>query len=135
MKTGSTRARQHRRKERKVRRPATVAEKLAAMSDQQIARLLRGSHRLAHRRIRRRTKGPGWTAREDQLLGKWPDKRLGRFLGRTYKAVQGRRLKLGIRFAPRGRPWTPDEERLFDPSLTRRPIQRWIAQVAQQLGR
>src|SRR5207249_5735360 len=101
-----------------ARRPSTVAEKLARMSDRQIARLLRQSHKFGRRpRMSKPSMAPSkWTPAEDRLLGKWPDERLARFLGRTRKAVESRRLGLGIRYCPPGRRWTPHEERLLDPA-------------------
>src|SRR5947208_3451389 len=123
----------------KLQQTTTVAKKLAAMSDSEIARLVRGSHRLRPRRRPRRaragTQALRWTAAEERVLGKWPDKRLAHFLGRTAKAVQGRRLKLGIRFALAGRAWTEDEDRLLDPASAQGPLKRWTRQLARQLGR
>ena len=137
MKTTAKRLADPRRsKARKVRQPTPLADKLAAMSDREIARLLRASHRLTRRRpARRRAKAPNWTPGEDRLLGKWPDKRVARFLGRTLKGVEGRRLKLGIRFCSPPPPWTPEEERLLDPAAARGPIRKWTRQLARQLGR
>ena len=104
------------------------------MSDQEIARLLRKSHRRATGRKNAAPGGnpPKWTAAEDRLLGKWPDDRVARFLGRTEKAVEGRRLRLGIRFSAPPPRWTPEEERLLDPAAAggKRTIE-----LARQLGR
>ncbi len=115
---------------------AAVAKKLAAMSEKTIARLLRRSHRLVRRPAKPgRTSSPPWAAREDELLGKWPDERLARFLGRTRKAVQGRRHKLRILYAPPGRRWTAEEERLLDPRAASGPSRKRTGELARQLDR
>jgi len=124
-------------KERTARQPATIAAKLATLSDREINRLLRRSSRslLRRRPAGRRTRAPNWTEAEDRLLGTWPDERLARFLDRTLKAVQTRRLKQGIRFGSPPPRWTADEKRLLDPALARGPIRKWTGEVARRLGR
>ena len=117
-------------------RRSSLTKKLAAMSDQKIARLLRRSHQLDHRQpASRRKSAPKWTAAEDRLLGKWPDERVARFLGRPVKGVQSRRLKLGIRFASPAPRWKPEEERLLDPTAAPGPIRKWTGELSRRLGR
>jgi len=112
-----------------------LAEKLAGMSDQQIARLLRKSHRLPKHVRPARLASAKWSPREDELLGKWPDERLARFLGRTVKAVQIRRRVLRILYGKPSRRWTEEEVRLLDPALAKGPITPWTRRLARQLGR
>jgi hypothetical protein len=109
--------------------------KLAAMTDRQIARLLRKSYCLRKPAASRPKHAPKWSAREDELLGKWPDDRLARFLGRTKKAVEGRRQKLRILYSTPSRRWTKEEVRQLDRALVRGPIKTWTAQLARRLGR
>jgi hypothetical protein len=119
-----------------ARQQSIMAAKLAAMSNGKIARLLRQSHRLVPRRTVTVAKSAvRWTAAEDRLVGKWPDERLARFLGRTIKSVGARRLALGIRFAPSYPRWTAEEERLLDPALAEPPVKKWDALLARRLGR
>jgi hypothetical protein len=115
---------------------AQIAAKLAAMSGQKLARLLRVSHRLFGRA--RRDERPTitrWTPAEDRLLGKWPDERVARFLGRTPKAVEARRLKRHILYAKPGRRWSPEEDRRLDPATAKLPLAQWTRQLARELGR
>lgn len=124
-------------KVRAARQPASIAAKLATMSDHKINRLLRRSSRplLRRRPAGRRTRAPNWTEAEDRLLGTWPDERLARFLDRTVKAVESRRLKQGIRFVTPPPHWTAEEERLLDPRSARGPIKKWTVELARRLGR
>jgi hypothetical protein len=116
---------------------SSVTKKLAAMSDREIARLLRMPHQslLRRRPLNRRTRAPNWSESEDRLVGTWPDDRLARFLGRTSKAVGDRRQKLGILRMPKARPWTAEEDRLLDPAPARGSIKKWTAELAARLGR
>jgi hypothetical protein len=69
-----------------------------------------------------------WQPADDNLLGKYPDEDVARFLKVTPHSVKTRRGKLGIRIKnPKVRPWTPEEEELlgFKPD----------AEVAEALGR
>ncbi len=112
-----------------------MERKLAAMTDQQIARLLWKSHSFRKPFTLKLGRAPLWSPREDELLGKWPDDRVARFLGRTKKAVQGRRQKLRIFYSGPSCRWTNEEVRLLDPALARGPIKTWTAQLARRLGR
>ena len=115
---------------------SSLVNRLARMSDQTVARLLRQSHRLVRRRTAsRRSPVSRWSLAEDRLLGQWPDARVARFLGRTAKSVQSRRLKLGRRFASPARPWTEEEDRLIAPRNAQGPIKQWTGVLARRLGR
>ena len=111
-----------------------MEKKLAALTDEQIARLMRKSHFLK-RTPTKSKKAPAWTSREDELLGKWPDERVARFLDRTPKAVAGRRQALGILNGPSARRWTEEEMRLLEPSQMKGRLKQAVAQVAGQVGR
>ena len=125
-------------KTRKVHPAFEIARKLAAMSDREIARLLRKPElRPRRRRPSRRQQAPAWTVAKDQLLGKWPDVSVAHYLGRTLKGVQGRRQKLGL-IKQVHIPWTPEEIRLLDPAAdqgTRPPMDATARQYAGALGR
>jgi hypothetical protein len=51
---------------------------------------------------------------EDKLMGTMPDQELAMRLGRSHKAVEGRRIHLGIpKIDPRLHQWTPEEDALL----------------------
>lgn len=115
---------------------SAVEQKLTAMSDVTIARLMRRSHRLVRRRATPgRTRPPRWTVAEDRLVGKWPDEKVARFLDRTRKGVEARRLALGIRQHAAPPRWTPEEQRLLAPENRKGPLRQWTASLARKLGR
>ena len=112
---------QPRVKGRKSRRATTVSQRLAAMSDQQIARLLRKSDRQVRpaggrRRQTAASRGSprGWTVAEERLVGTMPDDVLARRIGRSRGAVEARRIKLKLpKVDLKQRPWTPKEDALL----------------------
>ena len=74
--------------------------------------------------------GPAWSKKELRLLGRLPDRELARRLGRTYRAVQARRKRMGIDAATHPeRTWTASEDVLA------RADRLTLRQIAVQLGR
>lgn len=55
-----------------------------------------------------------YSAEEDKQLGTMPDVELARLLGRTHKAVEARRIQLGIpKYDPKLHLWTSEEDALL----------------------
>src|SRR5207302_352652 len=65
-----------------------LADKLAAMSDEEVARLLRKSHRIRNtdRTAPARGAGSWWSATEEHLLGGRSDRQLAKLLGRSVRS-------------------------------------------------
>lgn len=114
---------------------SVTAEELAAMSEREIARLLREFPRFVGRATSGNSGWVPWTPAEERLLGTWPDERVAQFLDRTLLAVRAHRCRLGHRRKPPGKPWTAEEDKLLDPAKARRPIAKWTAELAARLGR
>ena len=113
----------------------SIFTKLAAMSDREIARLLRKPEMRPRWRLpSRRQRAPAWTLAEKQFLGKWPDQSVASYLGRTLKSVQRQRQKLRL-IKQVHIPWTPEEIRLLDPAAAKGPVRQWTRQLAKMLGR
>jgi hypothetical protein len=90
--------------------------KVCSLSDTEVARVLRQSHRWRRpwRRGTGRTTPPRWTPEEVVLLGTRSDAELARLLGRTAVAVGVKRARLRIPVPnPAVRRWTPEEKALL----------------------
>lgn len=94
----------------------SLAEKLNALSDYELGRILRRS-RLFRRKRRPapgRSMAPLWTREETSLLGTRPDAELARLLGRSVIAVALRRSRLKIPHPnPAVRRWSEKEKKLL----------------------
>ena len=116
-----------------------AAQKVQAMDDASLERLLRRRFRAMHGRGRRLPRDGGhhgYTPEEDRLLGTMSDVRVAEVLGRTKNSVRKRRVRLGIRPSAR-RAWDSDEDALLgryaDSEVARRLCRSYGSVQARRL--
>lgn len=111
------------------------AEKLAAISDLELGRILRRSHlfRQGDKAVKSRH-NRWWSAAEEQLLTRWPDVKVAKLLGRSVRGVQKHRLSMGFRHY-RNRDWTKHEDALLAATVKDRKTKSFTRNLAKKLGR